>query len=232
LPPNIFDFIFGTKNHFSYLNFSYWTLWPEIQFYFLSSLIYFSDKLNFKRNFIFTIFVLLLLYYGLELYEITQIKYVEKGINLFNLIKYLPYFASGAIFYIIYKNRFQSHLYLLLVFVLFCFMNIEFTKTVFIFNMIVYGLFFCFIYYPKALSILEHRIFIKIGISSYFLYLIHEYIGVVWIRNIVHFFYPYSFIAPILIMIIIIISSITYTQKTESKIGKYLNKSLLKREDV
>lgn len=46
------------------------------------------------------------------------------------------------------------------------------------------GLFFLFwllfmglIYYPKLINFLENKILVKIGVSSYFLYLIHENIG-------------------------------------------------------
>ncbi|WP_232067444.1 hypothetical protein, partial [Flavobacterium bizetiae] len=78
----------------------------------------------------------------------------------------------------------------------------------------------------------ENRLITKIGFSSYFLYLIHEYIGEVWIRNIVGFFYPKSFIAPIIIIIVMIAFSILYTQKVEIKIVKYLHKCLLRKNNV
>jgi hypothetical protein len=60
------------------------------------------------------------------------------------------------------------------------------------------------------------------------LYLIHEYIGVVWIRNFVSVFYLYSFIAPIVMIVIMIVVSILYTHKIEPKITLRLKNYLLK----
>lgn len=229
LPPSIFDFIFGTKNHFSYLNLSYWTLWPEIQFYFLSSAIYFFNKLKFRKFFIAICLILILLYQFIQFNNLGHIVYVEKILNLFNLLKYLSYFVSGALFYLLYKSQnFSYHILLLVVFVL---LNIEFNILGFISSTFFYCLFFCFIYSPGWLKFFENKFFVSIGVSSYFLYLIHEYIGVVWIRNIVTFFYPNSFLAPVLVIIVMILFSIFYNQKIESKIIKYLNTILLKRND-
>ena len=230
LPPNLFDWIFGTKNHFSYLNYSYWSLWPEIQFYFLSSAIYFFDKFNFKRNYIVACFLLLGIFYLVNFYNLNQIKYVEKIINLFNLIKYLLFFLAGSLFYMLYKNK-KSYKDLFFVVLTFIVINFSLSMVELTATLIMYSLFFCFIYYPKLIAFLDNKIFINIGISSYFLYLIHEYIGVVWIRNIATCFYPYSFIVPVLIIILITIFSVLYTIKIEVKIAKKLNNYLFHKKN-
>jgi peptidoglycan/LPS O-acetylase OafA/YrhL len=227
LPPNLFDWILGTKNQFSYLNYSYWSLWPEIQFYFLSSAIYFLDKFNFRRNFIAYCFALVVLYFLVLYFNCNSIKIVEKVINLFNLIKFLPFFLSGSLFYILYRKR-ESYVPVLLL-ILFMITNFSLAAPELITTAIMFFLFFCFIYYPKLLFFLENRILINIGVSSYFLYLIHEYTGVVWIRNFVSLFYPYSFIAPILMIIVMVFISIFYTRKIEPKITLWLKNYLLKK---
>ncbi|WP_163407775.1 acyltransferase family protein [Flavobacterium ajazii] len=229
LPPNVFDLIFGTKNHFSYINYSYWSLWPEIQFYFLASTIYFADKYRFERNFIVTCFILLLLFYGLLFLGLNHIKLIEKLINLFNLIQYLSFFLSGALFFMLYKNK-SNFWYLLFLAGTFILVNLYFVTNELVSFSVMFGLFFLFVYYPETLSFFENRIVVKIGFCSYFLYLIHENIGVAWIRRIVHYFYPYSFIAPLLIIVFMIGFSILYTQKVESKIIKFLNKILFKKK--
>jgi peptidoglycan/LPS O-acetylase OafA/YrhL len=228
LPPNFYNLFSETPSYFSYINYDYWSLWPEVQFYFLASTLYFVNKHNFKRNFIVVCFILLLLYNLLLFLNFNEIKLFEKFTNLFNLIKHLSFFLSGALFYMLYKNK--QHIYYI-VFLLLSFIIINFSLELphFIASTIMFLLFFCFIYYPKLLYFLENRFLVRIGFSSYFLYLIHEYIGIVWIRNIVRFFYPNSFIAPILIIIVMVTFSILYTQKVESKIGRYLHKRLLKR---
>lgn len=78
--------------------------------------------------------------------------------------------------------------------------------------------------------IFENRLLTTIGFSSYFLYLIHENIGVVWILKIVPFFRSNSFFAPVLIIIFMILSSILYTKTIEKKIIRYLNQILFKKE--
>ncbi|OHT44599.1 acyltransferase family protein [Flavobacterium tructae] len=230
LPPHIYNLFSETPEHFSYINFDYWSLWPEIQFYFFTSIIYFFSKKNFKRNFIIACFAFLLLYNVLLFYGFDQIKIVSKFFNLFNLIKYLIFFLSGALFYMLYNNK-TFKLYIFLLIVSFLIINHTFDLLEFISAIIMFLLFFCFIYYPRSLQFLENRFIIKIGVSSYFLYLIHDYIGVVWIKNIVSFFYPNSFIAPILIMIVMITLSIFYTQKVETKISKYLHKCLVNKNN-
>jgi peptidoglycan/LPS O-acetylase OafA/YrhL len=90
-------------------------------------------------------------------------------------------------------------------------------------------LFFCFIYHPSLLSFLENKLLMSIGVSSYFLYLLHEYVGVVWIRNFVSMFYSYSFMAPSIMTVIMIIVSIFYTLKIEPKITFGFKNYLLKK---
>lgn len=231
LPPNLFDFIFATKNHFSYLNYSYWSLWPEIQFYLLASTIYFVDKLNFKRNFIIICFALLLIYNLFLFFGNVENKYFIKITNLFNLLKHLCFFLSGALFYMLYKEK-KNRKHIVFLILAFVIINFKLILIDLVTSIMMYVLFFCFIYFPDFLRFLENKAFVKIGVSSYFLYLIHEYIGVVLIKNNVSLFYPASFIAPVLVMIFIIILSIAYTQKIELKLGKYFNELLLKKKNA
>lgn len=230
LPPAFYNLISGIPNHFSYINYDYWSLWPEVQFYFLASIIYFLDKYNFKRNFIVVCFILLLVYNVLLFLNFDHIVFFEKLTNLFNLIKHLSFFLSGALFYMLYKNK-LNRLYIVFLSLSFILINIAFSLPEFIGSIFMFILFFCFVYYPKFLQFLENVFFVKIGVASYFLYLIHEYIGIVSIKNIVPFFYPYSFIAPVLMIIIMVILSILYTKKIEAKISKYLYNRLFKKNN-
>ena len=230
LPPNLFNWFSKIPNHFSYLNYSYWSLWPEIQFYFLVSIVYFFSKVNFIRNFLILSILLIVCYQLILFLNFEEIKYLQKSINLFNIVKYLPFFLSGVLFYAIYKKETPSYLYFILLLFSFLILNINFTKS----NLIIYSsmflLFLWFIYYPKILRILENKIITKIGVSSYFLYLIHEYIGIVIIKKFVNLFYPYSFIAPLLVIILMIVFSMYYTNNIESKISKYLKRIVFKQE--
>jgi peptidoglycan/LPS O-acetylase OafA/YrhL len=227
LPPNLFDWILGTKDHFSYLNYSYWSLWPEIQFYFLSSAIYFFDKSNFRRNFVVCCFALIILYFFVLYFNFNQIKIIEKSINFFNIIKFLAFFLSGSLFYILYREK-QLYVSIFLLLILFLSMNFSLKMPDLITSAIMFSLFFCLIYYPKLLSFIENRLLLNIGVSSYFFYLIHEYLGVVWINSYVSVFYPYSFIAPVLMIFVMLFVSFFYTRHIDPKITLELKKYLLK----
>lgn len=229
LPPNLFDWILGTRCYFSNINGDYWSLWPEVQFYFFSSSIYFLDKVNFKRNFIAIGFLLLLIYIVILYFNFNQIKIIEKIINLFNLLKYLSHFLAGAVFYLLYQKKEDSKFEFVLLFLLFLSVNLSGTLVSLSSSLIMYSLFFCFVYFPRALFFLENKVLLNIGVSSYFLYLIHDYLGVVWIRNFVALFYPYSFIAPIIMIFIMIKGSVFYTLKVEPKITLRLKNILFKK---
>lgn len=230
LPPNLFDWILGTNSYFSYINNDYWSLWPEIQFYFLSSVIYFFNKENFKRNFLGVGFLLLLVYFLVLFFHLNEIKIIEKIINLFSLIKYLFYFLSGSVFYMLYQKKDTYKLEFGLLFLLFLSINEAFTIVGLLSSLVMYGLFFCFIFRPKYLFFLENKWIVKIGVSSYFLYLIHDYVGVVSVRAIVSWFYPYSFVAPVLMIFIMLFFSSFYTQTIEPKITTLLKSHLLKEK--
>jgi peptidoglycan/LPS O-acetylase OafA/YrhL len=225
LPPNLFDWVFGTKNNFSYLNYSYWSLWPEIQFYFLSSCIYFLNPGKFRKNFIFVCLLILLFYNLIVLFEIN---YFSKAINLFSIVKFLPFFLSGSLFYMIYDISIPSKWYILLLIFSFIVLNIPFSKVNLISYSLMFGLFFCFIYCPQILGLLENKFIVYIGTSSYFLYLIHEYIGVVLIKKIVNLFYSYSIVAPLIMLIFMIVFSVFYTKYVESKFSTYLKNKIFK----
>lgn len=229
LPPNLFDWMLGSKNHFSYLNYSYWSLWPEIQFYFLSSCIYFLNPEKFRKNFLVFSFIILLLYNLFLFFELSQLNYIGKAINLFNIVKFLPFFLAGALFYMIYNKSVLSNGYILLLVFLFIIVNMPFLTVNVICYSLMFGLFFCFIYYPRMLRFLENKFVVSIGVSSYFLYLIHEYIGVVCIKKMVTFFYFYSFEAPLLILILMVILSVFYTNRIEPILNTYLKKYLYKK---
>ena len=102
LPPQFFNLIFGKENHFSYINSDYWSLWPEIQFYFLSSFFYFFNKENFKNNFLLFLFSLLISYQILLFFKFDEIVFFNRLFNFLHILVYLPYFIAGSLFYFMY----------------------------------------------------------------------------------------------------------------------------------
>jgi peptidoglycan/LPS O-acetylase OafA/YrhL len=90
-------------------------------------------------------------------------------------------------------------------------------------------LFLAFIYYPDKLSFLENKFIAKIGLCSYVLYLAHEHIAVLVIHSWGAYFYPLSFVLPILMVCIMIALSILYTDHIDKHITNYLKKLFLSK---
>ncbi len=97
-----------------YLSGSYWSLWPELQFYFLASLIYFSNRAKFARNFSFIgtgLFLLYLLMYSMDsgklpvhLSDAVRAAYIVCA-SVFNLPFYMPWFLTGVLLHEVFVHK-------------------------------------------------------------------------------------------------------------------------------
>ncbi len=247
-PPQILSSI--TQNDdWGYMDGSYWSLWPEIQFYFLSSLLFFKNKSNFERNFIVLTTVLIILNLAVKFFEknmnleifppsffSTYESAIDKG---FNLVNYLPFFCLGICFYLLKKNLNQkkknsklliTYLFFLIGFILVFYGGMNFSIAVKIIYVSMIALFSIFVYFPNWLTIFENKLLSKIGISSYFLYLIHQNIGVIIIFTLGEYFLPLGFILPVLIIIVLIATSIFYTEKIDKKISFVLKNLIINKK--
>ncbi len=243
ITPKLFNLFTSPGIPFDFINGSYWSLWTEIQFYFFASVLFYLNKKQFLRNFILISIVLILINYllaniltGSNLLHISLPEgalsfYKTWFYDIFNLVIFLPFFAMGVLFYLLFKNR---HLNIntavfvkcsLAVFLLLSIFSGVKLEVRFIY-MAMFILFYCFVYYPDKFFIFENKILTTIGICSYFLYLIHENIGVFLINKLGHYFLPAGFIFPLLLMGILILISWQYTEKVDSKINKLLKKSI------
>lgn len=244
--PNILNKLI--KTNVDYLNGSYWSLWPEIQFYFLCSTVYFFDKSNFYRNyFIFAILINLMLFIltadfwsryctnqGLPL----NIAYLGTTINTyFNLPDFINYFSIGVFGYAIYsdKNISKKSRYLkIFVFSFFILIQLlsphayQSRKMV----VIIVTIFSLFIFNQKMIRVLDNKLLIKIGVSSYFLYLIHEPVGVLMINKLGNYFQDYTFLTPLIVISILIYFCILFHKRVEIWCISFLKFHLLKKKDV
>lgn len=239
--PELFN-RFGVS--FNYINGSYWSLWPEIQFYLFSSIIYYINKDKFIRNYLFISILLIIVNYifqniqgsnklNLDLPANILIGYSNWIQGGFNLITFLPFFSIGVLFYLLFKNRqcdnktslfVKLYLSIFLIYILYSGIHLP----VRIVYLIMFLLFFCFIYFPDKLKIFEKKGLTNIGESSYFLYLIHENIGILMIYSIGKYFSPFSFVFTFLVIIVLIIFSNIYTIKIDKKINKWLKFMIIK----
>ena len=246
IQPMLLNSLFGNDHvHFSYINGSYWSLWPEIQFYLVASLFYYVNKQLFIRNFSFTAAFLIAVNYLVRNFQVSNSFHLQvppsfiKGYvtwmeNGFDLLDHLHFFLLGVLFYLLYKNdvskiktatSIKIGLGTLLLFTVHCGINTE-VKFIYI---LMLSLFFLFIYRPRYLHLLDNKPLAKIGEASYFLYLIHESIGVLIIYLAGSYFLPYGFVLPVLLIIVLIVISIGYTTTIEKKISRWLKAQIIKR---
>lgn len=92
---------------------------------------------------------------------------------------------------------------------------------------LIIAIFLVFIYYPSKLTILEKSPVAEIGESSYFLYLIHEYVGVFIIYFLGRYIFPHSFFLPVMLILSFSFLSILFTKKLDQPINKYLKFRLI-----
>ena len=235
---NIFD------DNFGYLSGSYWTLWQEIQFYIYSSIIYYFNREKFKRNFLLISISLILLNYVFRHVQGSN----RLGINIspevlrvysiwirdgFSLLSHLPFFGFGVIFYILFRNvkeKLKTSLPVKACF-LFLLSYIIYSSTdwdVRMFYLGMIAIFLFFIYLPDKISFFENSSLVSIGQCSYFLYLIHEHIGVLIINWAGRHFLFLGPIFPVMVMLLLISISIFYTNKFEFRIGNWLKRQLVR----
>jgi peptidoglycan/LPS O-acetylase OafA/YrhL len=226
IQPDLLSSLTNYKIQLDYISASYWSLWIEIQFYVLASFIYFISKYRFKIFFFTTTILLVILNFILSnVYSSSIIIMKAKSLrNIFNLSDGLPFFCLGAVFYFFYKNnqlkiinKFWEYS-LFLFFTLFLFYkNYNDYKKIILISFFIF-LFMLMIYIPKYLIFFNIKFLNIIGVSSYFLYLIHENIGVFLIHKNYLFLKEYSFILPIFYILFLITFSIIYTKYIELKI--------------
>jgi len=240
-------FIPFSNSSVNYINGSYWTLWPEIQFYFIASSFYFVNKKNFVINIsIFTILIFTLNYLTLRVLDNVQStnrldlnisdqtieSYKYSIIYIFNFVIYSLYFLSGVLFFQLYakKNKRMSIILLCICFLLLIITNggfnlIHFSPIHLIF--IMYLLFVGFIYFPKQLNFITMKPISNIGVASYSLYLIHEVIGVLLINKYADIFGKYDYVFPIFVILLMVCFALLSFKYIEKPIGSYLKRKLI-----
>lgn len=230
---------------FNYINGSYWSLWPEIQFYIFSSLIFYFKKENFLVNFLLISIAIIL---GNFILSSFQSKIIHLGFlsptffqsykvwinNQINLIIYLPFFSIGVLFYLLFKNnnlKLSTPTFIKICFAILILFAIYSGKStnIKIIYLMMFLLFFVFIYFPEKLKFFEHKLITNIGGSSYFLYLIHENLGVFIIFSIGQYFMPLGFILPLMLIVIFIVISNLYTSTLDKRMTGWLKNKIFKK---
>lgn len=195
----------------------YWTLQVELIFYFWVSLFLFLKKLKYLNYFLFAT-----LLYPIFMKALFNVDFSLIHIALAS--KYMPYFLIGICLYQLLISK-KSLLILIMLFFLIsaiCFLQGFIEASI--------ALVLAFIFHFTArgsLKFLENKYLVSLGGVSYTLYLIHQNIGYILIREIS--VYQNNFITNLLVAVIILLLAIfldkfiiiNFTKKIK-KIASYL----------
>jgi len=231
----------------NYTNGSYWSLWPEIQFYLVASCMYFFNRKNFVRNLVvFTIAICVLNYlvtrifsnvlttnrFNLNISQSSMESYKFWTKTVFSYIEFSLYFIIGVLFFQLYsteKKVISIWFIILSIFILLLLnggLNFNQFKPVHsIFIMVL--LFLGFIFYSKQLSFIVFQPITNIGVASYSLYLIHENIGVLLINKYAFLLGKYDYFFPVFVILLMIFFSLFSFKYIEKPIGAYLKKRMI-----
>lgn len=171
----------------------YWTLLVELKFYILIFLYLLLIKFNkiFKNlvYFVYSWLAASLLYSLLTLLNYDDF-FLLKVLNYFLLFEYSHYFIAGSLFYLIYKEEFKYQYFLgiiatFLLSLFWAFKKIHFFEnkynSVFSSQIVVVFIFFTFLFFGALclgkLKFLNRKVFIRLGLITYPLYLVHQNVG-------------------------------------------------------
>lgn len=146
-----------------------WTMWIELQFYFLAAIIYFSRKKDFELLLILITFIS------------TTLIWTGK-LELASLFEFLPWFLAGVVFHQIWRaNKATPANVLTLLLILFneCYQLWDHGKSGAIWlPLAFFGLFTSIVMKWKLSSALRAGSLVFLGEISYEFYLIHDTVGV------------------------------------------------------
>lgn len=176
----------------AWINGSYWSLWVELEFYFIAAILYFSARGSFFRNLLVTTIVVTIVKYippvvlhfaaGTAYRSVMPFFASWKTITgLFKIVFYLPWFTLGALFYQWYKGvRWWADRQLrLLVLIVLCLQYTDlYIYSGWVLQICISIFFLVLIYKREYLGFLDLPVFKRIGVISYSMYLIHEVIGI------------------------------------------------------
>jgi len=247
LSPELINEFFSNSLSVNYLNGGYWSLWPEIQFYFVASILFFFDKKHFVRNiFIFTISIWCINYVLVRIFEnvhstnkfhlpiaINTITYYRRFTDvIFNYIFNSFYFVLGICFFNIYsKQTIKITLFYITILLLARFYfyplngNSEMIPTLIMLTLILFFLLFSF--FPDLFSFLNIRLVSNVGVASYSLYLLHEPLGTIVNNKFGMYFGNLSVLLAIAMIVISVLLALVSYYYAEKPLGVLLKKKLI-----
>jgi peptidoglycan/LPS O-acetylase OafA/YrhL len=225
IAPSLLNYCFRSL-HGNYLNGSYWSLWPEIQFYIMASVLYYFNPSKFIRNFSVLAFVLCAMNWfvgTLHTGVFFTAKYDFWFGEIFNLPQYIGWFMAGILFYTIYSKK-TERITISLSAAVIVLQLCQCMQWELLIMLVFIGLFVVFLLSPKALHFLAYKPIAAVGMASYSLYLIHESIGVLLIHKYGGYFGRFDWLFTILLITAMILFSLLCYRLVERPVGRWIHK--------
>ncbi|MFV0211121.1 acyltransferase [Empedobacter falsenii] len=231
ISPSVPNKLFNTN--FDYIDSSYWSLWVEIIFYVLISLLFFLDK---KRVILYYSVLsisgtLLWYFFGSDenVLELSVYHSMHKILNYIPFINLLIWFLIGIIISKLYTNHldFKYIIYLISLFIL-VFVTSK-TNELRYFVIVSGIVWYIFLYKNSWFNFFGVKFISKLGRSSYSVYLIHQMIGVSIIINIAPYFGNFNWVIPIFLIILFFGFGLLSYEYLEKPLGKKMHNILFKR---
>ena len=214
-----------------YIDGAYWSLLVEMKFYILILFfIFLKDKYNFKVDYFITLYILLSL---ISMISDVQSHKLHTIINYFLTFKYSSFFISGMIFYMIYKvgTKYKYVIQLLICYLMSIFWSLkEASKIENVYNItfsesttIIYISAFYFVMFlisTGKLEVLNRKVFLKFGVMTYPLYLLHQNIGYIILNKFSDYINKYLLLVLLLVFVFALANFIS--NKLEPKFYKLL----------
>lgn len=216
---------------------SYWSLWPEVQFYFLAATLYYLNSSRFLIRFIIIALGTYLFskcvfnVMGGNVFNISTtnsfvVTYIKVA-DMFNLLRYSLWFLAGVLFYQLYTQNKKPFILPVLSFI---FVLLVYDSSGIKMRLVVASMFFMFllfIYAPRYLSFLKFKLFSRIGLVSYSFYLIHENMGVLFIHNYASILGNQQGLFPLVLIVLFSTFSVLLYTRVEKPLSAYLKKKIL-----
>ena len=230
--PHIWE-LSGQK--FGLISGSYWSLWPEIQFYLLAAIIYFSNKKNFSRNLIWAAILVYLARYIPAHFKASPGRFQhffeawDTWVQYFDIPLYILWFAMGVVVYKLFMKTGPgigpvTSIGIVIVLALQYHACQDLPTKIFFFLAI--ALFGVMIYKQEWLSFLVNPLFTRIGVISYTIYLIHEDLGILLMNKYGGYLGKLSFLAPSVMILLVVLFSELSHRYYEQRAGRWLKRRL------
>ena len=239
LNPAFFSKFFGGNYH--WISGSYWSLWTEVEFYFVAGIVFFINRKKYFQNILLT--ALVISFAGILVKNVCGSNYLHIPLSQhakeqwlhyvysFYIIKYVQYFAVGIVFYKLYKDGAINSkpalvLALLNVVNIFAYARSWIVVTILVCMLVAFWL---MVYKPQYFRFLTHPLLVKTGVMSYTIYLIHEPIGSLLINNYAGYLGAFSPVAPFIILVLALVFSAASYRFYENPVTNFFKKNNRKK---